>query len=182
VPGHHAQFAWLQLIPDLPRLLTAFYVVPHGEGWGLYAERLADGFGLYSDDTQRLGMLACATWPAVRLVVDSGLRDRGWSRNEARDFALAHSPMPVGFVDAEIDRYIALPGRALGYLIGQREILQLRDDAWRRLGAPFDLSDFHSAVLDHGSIPLTVLGRIVADWVATAASAITAPPTSLVTA
>jgi uncharacterized protein (DUF885 family) len=165
IPGHHVQFARLQLMSHLPRLLTAFYVVPHGEGWGLYAERLADEFGLYSDDTQRLGMLGCAAWRAVRLVVDSGLHARGWSREQARAFAYAHSPMPPGFVDAEIDRYIAVPGQALGYLIGQREIRRLRDDARSRLGAAFDLRDFHSAVLDHGSVPLRVLGRIVADWV-----------------
>jgi uncharacterized protein (DUF885 family) len=174
IPGHHVQFARLQLMPQLPRLLTAFYVVPHGEGWGLYAERLADEYGLYSDDTQRLGMLSCAAWRAVRLVVDSGLHARGWSRDQARAFALAHSPMPPGFVDAEVDRYIAVPGQALGYLVGQREILRLRDDARSRLGPAFDLRDFHSAVLDHGSVPLTVLGRIVSDWAAaTAASLVT---------
>jgi uncharacterized protein (DUF885 family) len=174
IPGHHVQFSRLQLMPELPRLLTAFYVVPHGEGWGLYAEQLADEFGLYSDDTQRLGMLGCAAWRAVRLVVDTGLHARGWSRDQARAFALAHSPMPPGFVDAEVDRYIAVPGQALGYLVGQREILRLRDHARSRLGAAFDLRDFHSAVLDHGSVPLTVLGRIVSDWTAaTAASLVT---------
>ncbi len=170
VPGHHAQFSRLQLLPHLPLLLTAFYVVPHGEGWGLYAERLADEFGLYSDDRQRLGMLGCAAWRAVRLVVDSGLHARGWSRARAREFALAHSPMPEAFVDAEIDRYIALPGQALGYLVGQREILRLRDDARARLGAAFDIRDFHSAVLDRGSLPLAVLGQVVESWVASAAA------------
>jgi uncharacterized protein (DUF885 family) len=166
VPGHHAQFARVQLLPHLPLLLTAFYVVSHGEGWGLYAERLADEFGLYSDDTQRLGMLGCAAWRAVRLVVDSGLHARGWSRARAREFALAHSPMPEDFVDAEIDRYIALPGQALGYLVGQREILRLRDEARARLGAAFDIRDFHSAVLDHGSLPLPVLRQVVTEWAA----------------
>jgi len=173
VPGHHAQFARVQLLPDLPLLLAGFYVVPHGEGWGLYAERLADEFGLYSDDVQRLGMLGCAAWRAVRLVVDSGLHARGWSRARAREFALAHSPMPEDFVDAEIDRYIALPGQALGYLVGQREILRLRDEARARLGAAFDIRDFHSAVLGHGSLPLPVLGQVVADWVASTAAATT---------
>ena len=173
VPGHHAQFARVQLLPDLPLLQTGFYVVPHGEGWGLYAERLADEFGLYSDDVQRLGMLGCAAWRAVRLVVDSGLHARGWSRARAREFALAHSPMPEEFVDAEIDRYIALPGQALGYLVGQREILRLREEARARLGAAFDIRDFHSAVLDHGSLPLPVLGQVVADWAASAAAATT---------
>jgi len=169
VPGHHAQFARVQLLPDLPMLQTAFYVVPHGEGWGLYAERLADEFGLYSDGVQRIGMLGCAAWRAVRLVVDSGLHARGWSRARAREFALAHSPMPEDFVDAEIDRYIALPGQALGYLVGQREILRLREDARSRLGAAFDIRDFHSAILDHGSLPLAVLGQVVAAWADSAA-------------
>ena len=166
VPGHHAQFARVQLLPDLPLLLAGFYVVPHGEGWGLYAERLADEFGLYSDDVQRLGMLGCAAFRAVRLVVDTGLHARGWSRARAWEFALAHSPMPEDFLDAEIDRYIALPGQALGYLVGQREILRLRDEARARLGAAFDIRDFHSAVLDHGSLPLPVLRQVVSDWAA----------------
>jgi len=170
VPGHHAQFARLQLMPQLPLLLTAFYVVPHGEGWGLYAERLADEFGMYSDDTQRLGMLGCAAWRAVRLVVDTGLHARGWTRNQAREFALAHSPMPADFAEAEIDRYIAVPGQALGYLVGQREILRLREEARRRLSTAYDLRDFHSAVLDHGSVPLAALGQIVTEWVTAATS------------
>ena len=165
VPGHHAQFSRLQLMPHLPLLLTGFHVVPHGEGWGLYAEQLADEFGLYSDDMQRLGMFSCAAWRAVRLVVDTGLHARGWSRAQAREFALRHSPMPEGFVDAEIDRYIAIPGQALGYLIGQREILRLRDSARAQLGAAYDIRDFHSAVLDHGALPLTVLGKVVDAWV-----------------
>jgi uncharacterized protein (DUF885 family) len=165
VPGHHAQFSRLQLMPDLPLLLSAFNVVPHTEGWGLYAERLADEFGLYSDNTQRLGMLSCAAWRAVRLVVDTGLHARGWSRARAREFALGHSPMPEDFVNAEIDRYIAIPGQALGYLIGQREILRLRDSARAQLGAAYDIRDFHSAVLDHGALPLTVLRRVVQEWV-----------------
>ena len=164
VPGHHAQFARAQLLPDLPLLLTAFYVVPHGEGWGLYAEQLADELGLYSDGRQRLGMLACAAWRAVRLVVDSGLHARGWSRARATEFALAHSPFPEDFVRAEIDRYIAVPGQALGYYVGLREILRLRDLARTRLGAAFDLRDFHTAVLDHGSLPLTVLAQVVEAW------------------
>ena len=173
VPGHHAQFARVQLLPDLPLLLSGFYIVPHGEGWGLYAERLADEFGLYSDDVQRMGMLGSAAFRAVRLVVDTGLHARGWSRARAREFALAHSPMPEDFVDAEIDRYIALPGQALGYLTGQREILRLRDEARSRLGTAFDIRDFHSAVLDHGSLPLPVLRQVVADWVTSAAAATT---------
>jgi uncharacterized protein (DUF885 family) len=170
VPGHHAQFARLQLVPDLPLLLSAFYVVAHGEGWGLYAEQLADEFDLYSDEVQRLGMLGGAAWRAVRLVVDSGLHARGWSRARALEFALAHTPMPEPFMRAEVDRYIAVPGQALGYLVGQREIQRLRDHARTRLGAAFDLRDFHAAVLDHGSLPLPVLSQVVEAWVTSAAA------------
>jgi uncharacterized protein (DUF885 family) len=170
VPGHHAQFARLQLVPDLPLLLSAFHVVAHGEGWGLYAEQLADEFGLYSDDIQRLGMLGAAAWRAVRLVVDTGLHAHGWSRERALAFALAHTPIPEPFMAAEIDRYIATPGQALGYLVGQREILRLRDHARTRLGAAFDLRDFHAAVLDHGSLPLPVLSQVVEAWVTSTAA------------
>src|SRR5271165_349549 len=89
--------------------------------------------------------------------------------DQVREFTLAHSPMPEDFVDAEIDRYIALPGQALGYLVGQREILRLRDEARSRLGAAVDIRDFHSAVLDHGSLPLPVLRQVVQDWAASVA-------------
>ena len=169
VPGHHAQYARQQRLAQLPLLLAVFPVIAHGEGWGLYAEQLADELGLYSDDIQRLGMLALAALRAVRLVVDTGLHARGWSRAQALAFALAHTPEPE-FLAAEIDRYIALPGQALGYLVGQREILRLRDDARARLGAAFDLRDFHGAVLDHGSLPLPVLSQVVQAWATSAAA------------
>jgi uncharacterized protein (DUF885 family) len=168
VPGHHGQLARLQLLPDLPLLLTAFGVVPHSEGWGLYAERLADEFGLYSNDMQRLGALGLESWRAVRLVVDTGLHAGGWSRARALEFALAHTPMPESFLRSEIDRYIACPGQALGYLIGQRELLRLRQDAQRQLGNAFDIRDFHSAVLDHGTLPLPVLTEVVQAWITSA--------------
>ena len=171
VPGHHAQFARLQLVPELPLLLSGFYVVAHGEGWGLYAEQLADELGLYSDDRQRLGMLGMAAWRAVRLVVDTGLHARGWSRAQALAFALAHTPLPESFMAAEIDRYIAAPGQALGYLVGQRELLRLREHARARLGAAFDLRDFHAAVLDHGSPALPVLSQVVEGCTTSAAPA-----------
>jgi uncharacterized protein (DUF885 family) len=171
VPGHHAQYARIQLAPDLPLLLTAFGVVPHSEGWGLYAESLADESGLYSDDMQRLGMLACVAWRAVRLVVDTGLHARGWSRARALEYALAHTPMPEPFMSAEIDRYIAVPGQALGYLVGQREIVRLRESARARLGPAYDIRDFHSAVLDRGSLPLPVLSQVVEEWVTSASGA-----------
>lgn len=162
VPGHHAQFGRLHKATDLPLLLRRFSVVPHSEGWGLYAEGLADELGLYSDDGQRLGMLANRAWRAVRVVVDTGLHARGWSRRRALEFALAHTALGESFMQAEIDRYIAMPGQALGYLVGFIEIMRLRSLARQRQGASFDLRDFHSAVLDHGSLPLPVLADVVA--------------------
>jgi uncharacterized protein (DUF885 family) len=114
-------------------------------------------------------MLGMAAWRAVRLVVDTGLHARGWSRAQALAFALAHTPEPE-FMAAEIDRYIALPGQALGYLVGQREILRLREQARARLGAAFDLRAFHGAVLDHGGLPLPVLSQVVQAWATSVAA------------
>jgi uncharacterized protein (DUF885 family) len=116
-------------------------------------------------------MLGMAAWRAVRLVVDTGLHARGWSRAQALAFALAHTPLPESFMAAEIDRYIAAPGQALGYLVGQRELLRLREHARARLGAAFDLRDFHAAVLDHGSLALPVLSQVVEGWTTSAAPA-----------
>jgi uncharacterized protein (DUF885 family) len=169
VPGHHAQYARLQRLAHLPLLLAVFPVVAHGEGWGLYAEQLADELDLYSDDIQRLGMLAAAALRAVRLVVDTGLHARGWSRAQALQFALAHTAEPE-FMAAEIDRYIAWPGQALGYLVGQREIVRLREHARTRLGAAFDLRDFHGAVLDHGGLSLPILSQVVQAWATSVAA------------
>ena len=165
VPGHHAQFSRMRARPDLPLLLDAFVVIPHAEGWGLYAERLADEFGLYSDGVQRLGLVVTQAWRAARLVIDTGLHDRGWARAQAYEFCLAHTALPEPFVAAEVDRYIAWPGQALGYLIGELEILRLRQNAQDRLGLAYDVRDFHSAVLDHGSLPLPVLAAAVDAWV-----------------
>jgi uncharacterized protein (DUF885 family) len=161
VPGHHAQFAYLQEVPDLPLLLSSFHVVPHGEGWGLYAELLSDELGLFSDDVQRLGLLVSHAWRAVRLIVDTGLHALGWSRERALRFALSRTAMPEPFMAAEIDRYIASPGQALGYLIGLREILALRERARATNGGSLDLRAFHAAVLRHGSLPLRTLRLVV---------------------
>jgi uncharacterized protein (DUF885 family) len=164
VPGHHTQFARLQQVPDLPLLLSAFPVVPHAEGWGLYAEQLADELDLYSDDVQRLGMLGARALRAARLVADTGIHARGWSRARALRFAIEHTAAPESFLSVEIDRYIAVPGQALGYLIGRRELLRLRTEAQARLGSAFDIRDFHAAVLDHGNLPLPVLSQVLQRW------------------
>jgi len=125
--------------------------------------------GLYSDTKQLLGAVTASLMRASRLVVDTGLHARGWTRQQAVDYMVGHVPMPVEFLGNEIDRYIAMPGQALAYLTGRLEILRLRDEARATMGDAFTLPGFHAAVLDHGSLPLPVLARSVQAWAATAA-------------
>jgi uncharacterized protein (DUF885 family) len=164
VPGHHSQLARLQQLPDLPLLLQCSVTV-HSEGWGLYAERLAEEFGLYSGIQAQLGSVYIELHRAARLVVDTGLHHLGWNRQQARQFLEEHVALPEQFLADETDRYIAWPGQALAYLTGQREILRLREDATARLGAGFDLPSFHATILDHGSLPMPVLAEAVAAWI-----------------
>ncbi|HEY8523511.1 MAG TPA: DUF885 domain-containing protein [Acidimicrobiales bacterium] len=158
IPGHHLQLTIANELDHLPRFQrlswanTAFV-----EGWALYAERLADEMGLYRDDLDRLGMLTGDSWRSCRLVVDTGLHARGWSRQQAIDFMTANAPVGVDEVAVEVDRYVAIPGQALGYKIGQLEIQRLR----ARHGEA-DLPAFHDAVLGSGSVSLPVLRELVA--------------------
>ena len=165
IPGHHLQLALVQEIDGLHPLLADEFVVAYCEGWGLYAERLADEMGLYSTPIDRVGMLAGEAMRACRLVVDTGLHALGWSRDRAITYMLEHSPMSRHQVEAEIDRYIGDPGQALAYMIGRLEIDRIRADAEQRLGERFDIRAFHDAVLTVGSVPLTTLRRVVDEWV-----------------
>ncbi|MBA2530431.1 MAG: DUF885 domain-containing protein, partial [Euzebyales bacterium] len=165
VPGHHTQIALAQELADLPAFRRHSPVNAYVEGWALYTERLADEMGLYSDDLARLGMLSFDSWRAGRLVVDTGLHALGWSRERAIAYLRDNSPLAHNNVANEVDRYIAWPGQALGYKVGQREILRLRAQARQSLGERFDLAGFHDAVLGQGPLPLGVLGDVVADWV-----------------
>ncbi len=165
VPGHHSQLARLQVLPDLP-LLQQLSMTVHAEGWGLYAERLAGEFGLYSDTRAELGAVYMQLHRAARLVVDTGLHAFGWSRERAIRFMVEHVALPEAFLVNEVDRYIGWPGQALAYLTGQREILRLRAEAQAALGPKFDLRGFNAALLDSGSVPMPVLADIVADWIA----------------
>ena len=169
VPGHHSQLARALAQPDLP-LLQQLSVTVHAEGWGLYAERLAGEFGLYSDARAELGSVYIELHRAARLVVDTGLHALGWSRQQARDYMLEHVALPETFLNDEIDRYIAWPGQALAYMSGQREILRLRAAAESALGGAFDLPSFNGALLDSGSVPMPVLATIVDDWIAARAN------------
>ncbi|MBV9606160.1 MAG: DUF885 domain-containing protein, partial [Solirubrobacterales bacterium] len=164
VPGHHLQLGRIRMLDDLPDMQRQRGLSVYAEGWALYAERLAEEMGLYSDPESRIGALTTSLLRAARLVVDTGLHALGWSRRRALDFYIDHVPMPEAFLANEIDRYIVYPGQALTYMIGQRELLRLRDDAEGRLGPRFALPDFHAAVLDSGSLPLPVLDDKIRRW------------------
>ena len=165
VPGHHSQLARQQQLAELP-LLQQLSITVHSEGWGLYAERLAGEFGLYSGVEAEIGSVYIEMHRAARLVVDTGLHALGWSREQARDYLVEHVALAEGFLLDEIDRYIAWPGQALAYLVGQREILRLREEARGALGDRFHLPAFNAALLDSGNVPMPVLGTVVRNWVA----------------
>ena len=141
--------------------MTAFV-----EGWGLYAEGLADELELYSSPLSRLGRLSLESWRAARLVVDTGIHVLGWSRAQAVAFLRDNTLIAPNNIETEVDRYIGWPGQALAYKVGQLEILRLREDARRRLGSAFDLRRFHDVVLGSGAVTLPVLGMAVDEWVA----------------
>ena len=164
VPGHHLQLSRLQLLTDLPALQRQRSLPVFSEGWGLYAEQLAEEAGLYADDRGLLGSISTSLMRGARLVVDTGIHAFGWSRERALEFLVEHVPMPREFLAAEIDRYVVMPGQALAYLTGKLEILRIREDAERRLGPAFSLPAFHAAVLDHGSLPMPALARSITGW------------------
>ncbi len=168
VPGHHLQLAIAQEMERLPEFRKHALVTVYVEGWGLYTERLADEMTLYSSDTARLGMLSFDSWRACRLVVDTGLHTKGWSRQQAIDYMRDNSPQALNNIENEVDRYIGWPGQALAYKIGQREIFRLRENARRRMGSRFDVKAFHDTVLQPGPVPLQVLGELVDEWVLSA--------------
>ena len=164
VPGHHLQLSRLQLLTSLPALQRQRSLPVFSEGWGLYAEQLAEEAGLYADDRGLLGSISTSLMRAARLVVDTGIHAFGWSRERALEFLVEHVPMPREFLAAEIDRYVVMPGQALAYLTGKLEILRIREAAERRLGPAFSLPAFHAAVLDHGSLPMPALARSITGW------------------
>ncbi|HEX6235772.1 MAG TPA: DUF885 domain-containing protein [Acidimicrobiales bacterium] len=174
IPGHHLQLAIASERTDLPAFRRlSFRHTAFVEGWALYTERLADEMGLYPGDLDRLGMLTSDAWRACRLVVDTGLHARGWSRARAIDFMTEHAPLNHDEIVVEVDRYIGMPGQALAYKVGQREILRLREGAREALGDRFDIRTFHDAVLGAATVSLPVLGANVGSWVHNAANSAT---------
>ena len=165
VPGHHLQIALAMEIEGLPRFRRQAGFTAFVEGWGLYSERLGDEMRLYATDLDRFGMLTYQAWRACRLVVDTGIHALGWSRQQAIDFMTENVALSETEVLNEVDRYIIWPGQALAYMIGKREILALREEARKALGARFDVREFHDVVLRNGAVPLTTLRAVVRSWV-----------------
>ncbi len=166
IPGHHLQLAIAGELDGVPAFQQHSLQTAYAEGWGLYAERLAHEMGLYGQERDLLGMLALDAFRAARLVVDTGLHAKGWSRDQAITYMREHTPLPFDTIDVEVDRYLAIPGQALSYKLGQLEIRRLRDQAEAALDGGFDIRGFHDTVLGSGMVTLGVLGDLVEEWIA----------------
>jgi uncharacterized protein (DUF885 family) len=166
MPGHHMQGNIAQENAALPANLRYGYSTAYGEGWGLYAEWLGEEMGLYADPVQLMGRLDMEMYRAIRLVVDTGLHAKGWSREQAIQYFLDHSTLDRPAAEQEVDRYIVWPGQAVSYKIGEVFIRELRERAQQALGVRFDVRRFHHQVLDTGAIPLAVLEKKIVGWIA----------------
>ncbi len=166
LPGHHLQVAISQELTGLPEFRKQSYYTAYTEGWGLYSERLGKEIGFYQDPYSDYGRLEGDIWRAIRLVVDTGVHSQHWTRQQMVDFFHDHSAIDETNIQAEVDRYIAWPGQALGYKMGQLKILELRKKAETALGPKFDLKAFHDVVLDSGALPLDLLEHRVDAWIA----------------
>ncbi|HUQ77471.1 MAG TPA: DUF885 domain-containing protein [Patescibacteria group bacterium] len=166
VPGHHLQIAIAQELDGLPAFRRLAGPTAYVEGWALYSERLSEEMGLLSGEMDRFGILSFDAWRACRLVVDTGLHALGWSRDAAIRFMVEHTALAENNIANEVDRYLAMPGQALAYKLGQREILALRDQARSGLGDRFDIRTFHDVVLGQGAVGLGTLRGVVETWIA----------------
>jgi len=166
VPGHHLQIAISQELTGLPDFRRYTYYTAYTECWGLYSERLGKDLGFYQDPYSDYGRLEADIWRAIRLVVDTSVHSKHWTRQQMVDYFHEHSAIDETNVQAEVDRYIAWPGQALGYKMGQLKLLELRQRAQTALGPKFRLKDFHDLVLDSGALPLDVLEKRVDAWIA----------------
>ena len=165
MPGHHLQIAIAQELGDLPNFRKYGGYTAYVEGWGLYSESLGEELGLYQDPYSKFGQLTYEMWRAVRLVVDTGLHHKHWTRQQALDFFLDNTALTELNITSEVDRYIVWPGQALAYKIGQLKIRELRERATRELGEQFDIRAFHDMVLGRGAVPLGILEEGITAWI-----------------
>jgi uncharacterized protein (DUF885 family) len=165
IPGHHFQIGIAQELQGLPTFRTVIPFPAYGEGWALYAERLASELGFEKDPYDNLGRLRAELFRAVRLVVDTGIHDQRWTREQAISYMRRTTGMALSDVTAEVERYIVMPGQACSYKVGMLKILELRERAKQQLGSKFDLRDFHDAVLKNGGMPLEILEQVVNDYI-----------------
>jgi uncharacterized protein (DUF885 family) len=166
LPGHHLQFSIAEELDGLPAFRKYEGYTAYIEGWGLYSERLGKDVGFYQDPYSDYGRLEADIWRAIRLVVDTGVHSEHWTREQMVQYFHDHSAIDETSIQAEVDRYVAWPGQALAYKIGQLKILELRDRAKAALGDKFDLRAFHDQVLDSGALPLDVLSERIDAWIA----------------
>jgi uncharacterized protein (DUF885 family) len=167
VPGHHLQIALAQELPNLPEFRKNNGYTAFSEGWALYAESLGEELGLFKDPYSKYGQLSYEMWRAIRLVVDSGMHAKGWSRQQAIDYFQAQMPKSKLETEVEVDRYITWPGQALAYKVGQLKFRELRERAQLALGDKFDVREFHDQLLRHGTLPMDVLENVMAQWLET---------------
>jgi uncharacterized protein (DUF885 family) len=164
IPGHHMQMTIALERKDIHPIGRYISNSGYTEGWALYAERFADEMKLYSSDLDRLGMLSSQAFRAARLVVDTGVHTKGWTRQQAIDYMLQHTAEAQGDIESEVDRYISWPGQATAYMLGMLEITRARDAAMRTMGPKFDIKAFHDRVLEDGGVPLTYLTAKIKAW------------------
>jgi uncharacterized protein (DUF885 family) len=166
IPGHHFQLAIQQEVGSLPRFRRFGGYGAYVEGWGLYAESLGYEMGFYTDPYDHFGALSAEIWRAARLVLDTGLHSKGWTREQAIDYLTSNTAIGPSDAVAEVERYIAIPGQALSYKIGELKFKELRARSQKALGTRFDVKEFHRQVLIDGSLPLDVLDAKINRWIA----------------
>jgi uncharacterized protein (DUF885 family) len=165
VPGHHHQNAIAIEMQEVPEFRKDLYFSAFGEGWALYTEKLGVEMGVYRTPYEHFGRLSYEMWRACRLVIDTGMHAKGWSRQQALDFMADNTSLSEGNIRAEIDRYISWPGQALAYKLGELRIWELRREAEQLLGTRFDLREFHDAVLSNGALPIALLESVVERYI-----------------
>jgi uncharacterized protein (DUF885 family) len=165
-PGHHFQISLQRELSDLPMFRRFSGDTAYNEGWGLYAEWLGYEMGIYKDPVQRFGAIDAELWRAVRLVTDSGIHFKGWTRQQTLDYMFANSPAEETRAVSEAERFSAIPGQALAYKIGQLKFIELRKRAEKALGKKFDVAKFHDEMLRDGAMPLEVLEAKTDRWIA----------------